>query len=124
MSQTFRILFVSVVLLSFTRLLGIDALSRAQDQPTQVQSGHQDTPAPMAGGSSAAHGEPKSQSTASRVLVFDTRPNSSTLARLKMHWNCLKSGGKWKRVSDTASQGADNKGYSETRTWACQEKAK
>jgi len=50
-------------------------------------------------------------------------PSPSRIARLKMHWGCLKSGGKWKVLSDTSNVDQDKKTYSEIKTWACEPKS-
>jgi hypothetical protein len=71
----------------------------------------------------AAAGEPKSQHTAGIVLKPITHPSPSKIGRLKMHWACLKSGGKWKVVSDSADVDANKKTYTETKVWGCEAKS-
>ncbi|HEV2171230.1 MAG TPA: hypothetical protein VGR40_09795 [Candidatus Binatus sp.] len=66
-------------------------------------------------------GDAKSATTSSVPMKVDQHPSSAFRSKLKMHWQCFKSGGKWKPVTSTHFDDA-TKSYSETKTWACQKK--
>jgi len=106
-------LSISILLLFLIAAPTLATGAHAQDQSPTAQAAAQHV---------QDEGEPKGQKPASKILNFNTKPSSSRLQRLRMHWDCLKSGGKWKRVSDTASK-QEHGTFSETRSWVCEKKA-
>jgi len=117
MSRSNEIITLNILVLCLLASAMLTSGARAQDQSTSAQAA-----APAAAQHEKDVGAPKSEKPpGGKILTFNTKPSSSRLQRLRMHWDCLKSGGKWKRVSDTATK-EEQKTFSETRTWACQKK--
>ena len=72
-------------------------------------------------GAPADKGQPKSATSPAVTMRMVDHPAPAMRSKLKMHWECFKSGGKWKAVT-TAHFDEATKSYSETKTWACQKK--
>jgi len=118
MAQFNRCYAISIVLVCLLTLT-LAAKTAAQGQAVQGSASPQGQMANDAGDNEP--GEQKGQKKPTKVLTFNSNPSSSSLTRLKLHWKCLKAGGKWTKVSDTANEEGD-KGFSETRTWVCKQK--
>lgn len=95
MLRPIRIAFAIIVVVS----LAGNGVARAGAQP------------PAEGGQKGEQG--------SQPVHAVLHPNPSKFLRLKMHWSCLKSGGKWKVLSDSTNVDQDKKTYSELKTWGC-----
>ena len=72
--------------------------------------------------SSHAEVGPKAEQSPSTTLKLVTESQPSRFKKMKLHWECHKSGGHWKLVARNASYDDSQKTYSETKTWACQAK--
>ncbi len=61
-----------------------------------------------------------SQAPSEEPTTSSAQAHSTTPSRLRLHWDCLKSGGKWKSLSQTRKYDTGKKIYSETKMWSCQ----
>ena len=109
MSRTAKLILIGFALVCIATLT-VTSSARAQSSPAAQSS-------------AASSGQPKSHTTASKKLFMLKHPGSSLVAKMKLHWHCYRSGGKWTSVVKMGKYDPDTKTYTETRTWACHEKA-